>query len=85
MNIRVSLAAAFLATGLGLAATSAEAFPVMSGTGGFDNGMVQNAAYMCGPGMTRGPYGHCRPRFSCPRGFHPGPQGFHCFPNRRWR
>ena len=80
MNIRHTLAAAFLFTGLGLAGT-AQAFPVGTAQGSNGNAMVQDAAYRCGIGMTRGPYGHCRPRFSCPRGWHPGPMGFHCFRN----
>jgi hypothetical protein len=33
----------------------------------------------CGPNGHRGPGGDCRPRFSCPRGWHSGPQGWHCF------
>jgi hypothetical protein len=36
----------------------------------------------CGPNGHRGPGGHCRPRYSCPRGWHPGRYGWHCFPNR---
>jgi hypothetical protein len=43
----------------------------------------------CGPYGHRGPYGHCRAggqwggynRFSCPRGWHIGPYGRHCWPN----
>lgn len=35
----------------------------------------------CGPNGHRGPYGHCRPRYSCPAGWHPGPYGWHCFRN----
>jgi hypothetical protein len=35
----------------------------------------------CGPGMHRGPYGGCRPLFSCPSGWHSGPYGYRCFPN----
>lgn len=35
----------------------------------------------CGPNGHRGPYGHCRPRYSCPRGWHSGPYGWHCFRN----
>ena len=46
------------------------------------SGEVIRVAGGCGPGMHRGPYGGCRPMFSCPRGFHPGPYGRRCFPNR---
>jgi hypothetical protein len=35
----------------------------------------------CGPNWHRGPYGHCRPRYSCPPGWHPGPYGWRCFRN----
>jgi hypothetical protein len=35
----------------------------------------------CGPNGHRGPYGRCRPRYSCPAGWHPGPYGWHCFRN----
>jgi len=83
LNIRTTLAAAFLFAGLGLAAGTAEAFPVAAAAPGIatDSG-VQDAAYMCGPGWTRGPYGHCRPKFTCPPGWHSGPMGFHCFRNK---
>jgi hypothetical protein len=37
----------------------------------------------CGWGMHRGPYGSCRPLYSCPRGWHSGPNGRACRPN--WR
>ena len=45
----------------------------------------------CGPMGHRGPYGGCRtggqwggyvPGRSCPPGFHVGPYGRHCWPNR---
>ena len=44
----------------------------------------------CGPYGHRGPAGYCRPGgqaggyvpgYSCPRGFHVGPYGRHCWPN----
>jgi hypothetical protein len=35
----------------------------------------------CGPNEFRGPEGHCRPRGTCPPGWHPGPEGWHCFRN----
>jgi hypothetical protein len=35
----------------------------------------------CGPNGHRGPGGNCRPRYSCPPGWHPGPEGWHCFRN----
>jgi hypothetical protein len=72
--------AAFLFAGaMGLSAVSASAIPFAPVSG--DDGVVSKIAYGCGPGMTRGPYGHCRPRFTCPPGWHPGPYGWHCFRN----
>jgi hypothetical protein len=35
----------------------------------------------CGWGGHRGPYGHCRPLYNCPPGWHPGPFGRRCFRN----
>ncbi len=75
MKLRIMLAAAFLSAGLGLA-TSAEAFPVGVALSNSDNPLLQHVAMGCGPGMTLGPYGHCRPKFTCPPGFHPGPKVF---------
>ena len=84
MKLRTLITAAVMTAGLGLAA-SAQAFPGLPVVGG-QNLTIENAAYLCGPGWTRGPGGHCRPRFNCPPGWHSGPNGFHCFPNRpRWR
>jgi hypothetical protein len=77
------LALAVLSLGMSLGLASSAAFaapvaPVQVGAGS----MISQIAYGCGPGMTRGPYGHCRPRFTCPPGWYPGPAGFHCFRNR---
>ena len=85
MSFRSLIAATVLTAGLGLSAT-AQSFPILptqDGTGI----KVEDAAFRCGPGWTRGPYGHCRPKFTCPPGYHSGPHGFHCFPNRmhHWR
>lgn len=84
MNIRTTLTAAFLAVGLALGASAAQAFPVATAAPGVTMAGIQEAAYMCGPGWTRGPYGHCRPKFTCPPGWHSGPMGYHCFRNRGW-
>ena len=75
-----NFAAIALALAFGLATVSAQAmtFSPLPGAG---DSLISKAAYGCGPGMTRGPYGHCRPRFTCPPGWHPGPHGFHCFRN----
>jgi hypothetical protein len=75
-----SIAAFAAVAALGLSSISAQAMP-FSPPGAVGDSMIVKAAYGCGPGMTRGPYGHCRPKFTCPWGWHPGPYGFHCFRN----
>ncbi len=70
----------FLASGVALTSIAAEAMPAAT-FGGDAKGAITEVAYGCGPGMTVGPYGQCRPRFTCPRGWHPGPYGYHCFRN----
>jgi hypothetical protein len=77
------LAASLLSLGLGLAAVSAsQAMPVAPIASSQPE--VIKVAQGCGPGFHRGPYGACRPLYSCPLGWHPGPYGKQCFPNRRW-
>ena len=71
---------ALLAVGLGLSSISAQAIP-FSPLPIIGNSMVSEAKFDCGPGMTRGPYGHCRRRFTCPGGWHTGPHGWHCTRN----
>ena len=78
--MRKLLAIAF-GTSLGLCTVSAGAVP-MATLNGTSDAMITHVAQGCGPGMHRGPYGHCRPIFSCPYGWHPGPYGRHCFRNR---
>ena len=74
------LAALAVATGLGLSSVCAQAMPFWEPTSSGDP-MISQVAYGCGAGWTRGPYGHCRPRFTCPAGWHPGPHGYHCYRN----
>jgi hypothetical protein len=76
-----NMVAVALAVGLGLATVFAQAMP-FSSTAVAGRSAIAKVAYGCGPGMMRGPYGHCRPMFTCPPGWHPGPYGYHCFPNR---
>jgi hypothetical protein len=77
------VAASLLSLGLGLAAVSAsQAMPVAPIASSQPE--VIKVAQGCGPGFHRGPYGACRPLYSCPLGWHPGPYGKQCFPNRRW-
>jgi hypothetical protein len=80
--------AAFLAAGLTGAATAAP-LP-LAGLDGPDAQIIQVYGG-CGPYSHRGPYGGCRPGgqwggyvrgWSCPGGFHIGPYGRRCWPNR---
>ena len=67
----------------------AQAMPVADGLGA--NPQVIQVFGGCGPYGHRGPWGGCRPGGqwggyrpgrSCPRGFHIGPYGQRCWPNR---
>ena len=73
--VRIALASVIAA-----ASISAQAMPLVP-IAAAANGTITQVAYGCGRGMTRGPYGQCRPRFNCPRGWHPGPYGYSCFRN----
>jgi hypothetical protein len=76
------IAAAFALVGLSAAAPShAMSFAPADEAGA----SVTLVAYGCGPGFTRGPYGHCHPMgYLPPRaayGYHPYAYGRHCW----WR
>ena len=73
-------AAILTAAALSLASISAQAMPFQTSPAGDDTAIVK-VWEGCGPGWTRGPYGHCRPMYNCPPGWHPGPFGHHCFRN----
>ena len=75
-----SLAGLAAALALGFSTIAATALPVDASLGNGNSQMTQ-VRYGCGPGGMRGPGGHCRPRYNCPRGWHPGPHGWHCFRN----
>ena len=60
------------------AAASSHAMPIAPAV---EDAVVIKVIEGCGPEGHRGPYGHCRPRYSCPWGWHPGPYGWHCFRN----
>lgn len=77
------LAASAVALGLSFAAmTSSQAMPLAPlGPYISDDGAIIRVADGCGPGMHRGPYGACRPLYSCPWGWHSGPYGYRCFRN----
>ncbi len=76
-----SLIAAAIIAGAGvIAAASSQAMPLGPVHQEEVTGVIK-VIEGCGPGRHRGPYGHCRPRFSCPWGWHPGRYGWHCFRN----
>ena len=55
--------------------------PVLTSKAGSN---VITVAEGCGPGMWRGPHGHCHPMFNgraCPPGYHLGPERRRCHPN----
>ena len=77
--MRTLLAIAVIA-GAGLVAiASVHAMPIAPAH--HPGSMAIDVADGCGPNGHRGPHGHCRARFSCPRGWHSGPYGWHCFRN----
>jgi hypothetical protein len=78
-----SAASLTAALALGFSTLAASAMPIDPGPA-TETGLVTKVIQGCGPNGFRGPGGHCRPRYSCPAGWHPGPDGFHCFPNG-WR
>jgi hypothetical protein len=63
-----------------LASVPSQAMPLPAA--GPDIGNVTLVAQGCGPGGHRGPWGHCRALFTCPRGWHTGPYGKVCSRNR---
>jgi hypothetical protein len=76
------LLASAVAFGLNLAAISAsQAMPIVPPDKNLPDGAIIRVIEGCGPNGHRGPGGFCRPRWSCPPGWHSGPYGWHCFPN----
>jgi hypothetical protein len=72
-------------------ATGAHAFSVSSSPSNRSTLAITKVYEGCGPYGHRGPYGACRrggqwggyiPGHSCPAGWHIGPDGRHCWPNR---
>lgn len=77
-----TLIAAVILAGAGvLAAASSQAMPIAAVSQDAASSGIIRVADGCGPEGHRGPYGHCRPRYSCPWGWHPGPYGWRCFRN----
>jgi hypothetical protein len=84
MSTRISLlaAAAFAIVGLaGMSASEAMPFAALDQAQA-ETSIVTTTAQGCGWWDHRGPYGHCRPLYSCPPGWHTGPFGRHC--HRNW-
>jgi hypothetical protein len=76
------LLASAVAFGLNLAAISAsEAMTIVPLDQKLPDGAIIRVIEGCGPYGHRGPGGFCRPRWSCPPGWHTGPYGWHCFRN----
>jgi hypothetical protein len=76
-----TLIATAIIAGVGLiGAASAQAMPLYS-VQQTQASPVIKVIEGCGPNGHRGPGGRCRPRYSCPAGWHPGPHGWHCFRN----
>ena len=76
------LATAAATLGLSFAAiTVSQAMPASPLGAAVSNDIVIKTADGCGPDWHRGPYGGCRPRYSCPLGWHSGPYGWRCFRN----
>jgi hypothetical protein len=76
-----SVAAFVVALGLSLSAMTASQAMPLAPLDQAASGDTIRVAGGCGPGGHRGPYGGCRPMYNCPRGWHPGRYGFHCFRN----
>jgi hypothetical protein len=58
---------------------------VVAVTGSASVATTANAAEDCGPGWWRGPGGFCHPfatNRACPVGWHLGPEGERCWPNK---
>ncbi len=65
---------------VGMSVDPAGAMPFSTGIANGEE-LIARVAQGCGPGFHRGPYGACRPLYSCPRGWHPGRYGRRCFRN----
>jgi hypothetical protein len=83
MLSRMSLSALAALVTIGMAGISAsQAMPVAPlDQAQAETSIVTPTAGGCGWAFHRGPYGACRPMFSCPPGWHSGPFGRHCFRN----
>jgi len=75
----------FLGTALALGCATMAGATIIPAPLGNSDGMVMRTAEGCGPGWWRGPGGRCHPMArerACPRGYHLGPEGGRCWPNR---
>jgi hypothetical protein len=80
MKLLVAAAAFFVGVGL-IGVSSSQAMPLAPGHAAGATAIVR-VIEGCGANGHRGPGGNCRPRYNCPAGWHSGPDGWHCFPNR---
>ena len=78
--MRNFIAAAVLAGAVLNGFTAAQAMPVAP-LHPDQNGSIIQVYGGCGYGGHRGPYGGCRPLYSCPPGWHSGAYGRRCFRN----
>ena len=78
--MKTVIAAVVLATAGVIAAASSQAMPIAPAQQAEATAVIK-VMDGCGPNGHRGPFGHCRPRYSCPAGWHPGPHGWRCFRN----
>lgn len=78
--MKILIASAIVA-GAGLIGAAATQAMPLSSPPQLQAAPIVKVAEGCGPHGFRGPGGHCRPRYSCPPGWHPGPHGWHCFRN----
>jgi hypothetical protein len=74
------MAVAFFATAVVTGISAAQAMPVAP-LHQDPGGSIIQVYGGCGYGGHRGPYGGCRPLYSCPPGWHSGPYGRRCFRN----
>jgi hypothetical protein len=80
-NLMNKLVSIVFAAGLALLTTGAQAMP-LAAIDASNGAVIIQVAQGCGPGGHRGHFGHCRPLYDCPPGWHSGPYGVHCFRNR---
>lgn len=88
--LKFALSASILLAGLSPVFANAQTRPILEQSPSGINPNIVLVYGGCGPYGHRGPYGGCRPGgqyggyhrgYACPRGFHLGAYGRHCWPN----